>query len=93
MDAYAFIVGGILPYFAIFVFLTGMIYRFYSWVRAPQPGRMTLFPAPESTSRGVVAEALLFPSLFRGDKVLWSFSWIFHATLALVSLRIGPTAP
>jgi len=47
---------------------------------------MTLFPAADSTFRGVVAEALLFPSLFRGDRALWCFAWLFHATLALVFL-------
>ena len=54
----------------------------HSW----PPGKMTLFPAGDSTFRGVVAETLLFPSLFRGDKVLWAFAWLFHATLALVFL-------
>jgi nitrate reductase gamma subunit len=86
MNTFAFIVGGVLPYLTIFVFLFGMIYRFSNWFKAPQPGRMTLFPAPESTSGGVLAETLLFPSLFKGDRVLWSFSWIFHVTLALVFL-------
>lgn len=86
MDAFAFIVGGVLPYLTIVIFLVGMIYRFSSWFKTPQPGKMTLFPAPESASRSVLAEALLFPSLFKGDKMLWSFSWIFHATLALVFL-------
>jgi nitrate reductase gamma subunit len=45
---------------------------------------MTLFPAGDSTAKGVVAETFFFPSLFKGDKVLWSFSWVFHVTLALV---------
>ena len=86
MNAFAFIVGGVLPYLTIVVFLAGMIYRFSSWFKTPQPGKMTLFPAPESTSGSILAETLFFPSLFKGDKVLWSFSWIFHTTLALVLL-------
>ena len=86
MDAFAFIVGGVLPYLTILIFLIGMIYRFSSWFRTPQPGKMTLFPAPRSTTGGVLGEALLFPSLFKGDKMLWSFSWVFHVTLALVFL-------
>ena len=86
MNAFAFIVGGVLPYMAILIFLVGMAYRFASWIKAPQPGKMTIFPAPESSSGGVLAEALFFPRLFKGDRVLWAFSWIFHATLALVFL-------
>jgi nitrate reductase gamma subunit len=86
VNAFSFFVGGILPYLTILIFVIGMIYRFYSWAKTPQPGKMTLFPAPKSKAGGVLAEILLFPSLFRGDKVLWSFSWIFHVTLALVFL-------
>ena len=86
MSNLEFFVGGVLPYIAIVVFVVGMIYRFRVWIKTPQPGKMTLFPAQDSTFRGVLAESLLFPSLFRGDKVLWVFSWLFHATLALVFL-------
>ena len=86
MNIYALFIGGVLPYFAILVFLGGMIFRFYVWSKTPQPGKMTLFPAPSSTSGGVISEFFFFPSLFRGDKVLWFFSWVFHVTLALVFL-------
>ena len=61
-----------------------MGYRFWVWFKTPQPAKMTLFPAGGSTFRDVLAEALLFPSLFRGDRVLWCFAWFFHATLAMV---------
>ncbi|MHC4661848.1 MAG: respiratory nitrate reductase subunit gamma [Planctomycetota bacterium] len=86
MNTFAFIVAGVLPYVAVLVFLIGMTYRFYVWFKAPQPGKMALTPAPESTFRGVMAEALFFPSLFKGDKALWVFSWVFHVTLAFVFL-------
>jgi nitrate reductase gamma subunit len=86
VEVLAFFVGGILPYFVVIVFILGMVYRFYLWVKTPQPGRMTLFPAPDSLSGGVLAESLFFPSLFKGDRILWIFAWIFHATLALVFL-------
>lgn len=86
MNGYAWFVGGLLPYFAVVVFVAGMAYRLRAWAKTPQPGKMTLFPAPTSMARGVLAEALFFPSLFKGDRVLWTFSWLFHATLALVAL-------
>jgi len=86
VNTFAFIVGGVLPYLAISIFLVGMACRVYVWFKTPQPGKMTLFPAGNGTARGVLAETLFFPSLFRGDKVLWSFAWVFHATLTLVAL-------
>ncbi len=88
MNTFAFIVGAILPYVVVPAFIAGMSYRFYVWFKSPQPAKMTLFPAPakDATFREVLAEALLFPSLFRGDRVLWAFSWLFHVTLALVFL-------
>jgi nitrate reductase gamma subunit len=81
-----FIVGVILPYVVVPVFVAGMSYRFWTWFKSPQPAKLTLFPAGGSTFREVLAEVLLFPSLFRGDRVLWLFAWFFHATLALVFL-------
>jgi nitrate reductase gamma subunit len=86
VDSFSFIVGGFLPYVVVLVFLGGMAYRFRTWFKAPQPGKMTLFPAGGSTFREVMAETLFFPSLFKGDRVLWVFAWFFHITLALVFL-------
>jgi nitrate reductase gamma subunit len=31
-----------------------------------------------------VKEALLFRSLFRGDRMLWAIAWLFHVVLALI---------
>jgi nitrate reductase gamma subunit len=75
-----------MPGMALVVFLAGMITRFRIWIKTPQTGKMTLFPAPDSTAKAILAEAVFFPSLFRGDRVLWFFAWFFHATLALVFL-------
>jgi nitrate reductase gamma subunit len=78
---------GILPYIAVVLFLGGMIYRLRVWVKTPQPGALTLTPAPRpgaGTFFGVIKESFLFPGLFKGDKVLWVFAWIFHATLTLI---------
>lgn len=86
MSTIAFIVGVVMPFVAVIVFVAGMAYRFRAWFKTPQPGKMTLFPASQSPGRDVIAETLFFPSLFRGDRVLWLFAWLFHATLALVIL-------
>lgn len=87
MSAFQFLVGGILPYVAVVVFVVAMIHRINAWIKAPQPGKMTLTPAPKgSLASSVLAETFLFPSLFKGDKLLWAFSWIFHVSLALIAL-------
>jgi nitrate reductase gamma subunit len=84
MNTLSYFVLGILPYLAFVIFVIGIVFRFYTWKKTPQPGKMTLFPAGDSTAKGVLAETFFFPSLFKGDKTLWSFAWVFHATLALV---------
>lgn len=87
MSGFAFFVGGVLPYIAVLTFVGGMIYRLYIWKKTPQPGKMTLFPAPKGSMVGsIIKEVLFFPSLFRGDRTLWYMSWIFHAMVALVFL-------
>jgi nitrate reductase gamma subunit len=45
MDVLRFIVGGVLPYLAVAVFVGGMIHRIMVWRRLPSPP-ITLFPAP-----------------------------------------------
>lgn len=87
MNGFSIFVGGVLPYLAILVFVVGMIYRVRVWYKTPQPGKMTLFPAKEGdTLKQVLAETFFFPSLFKGDKTLWGFSWLFHVMLALIFL-------
>jgi nitrate reductase gamma subunit len=80
---FQYLVSAVLPYFAVAVFLVGALYRLVLWKRLPQPGTMTLFPSKGSGVAPLAKEALFFPSLFRGDRFLWSLAWIFHLTLAL----------
>jgi len=68
------------------VFVGGMAYRFYVWSSLKSPP-MTLFPAPadnRSTTVNTIQEAVLFKSLFRGDRVLWMLAWVFHVVLLLI---------
>lgn len=83
-----FFVVQILPYLAVVVFIAGMIWRFRTWKKLPAPS-MTLFPAPSDEAanvRNTVMEAFFFKSLFKGDRLLWVFAWVFHASLALILL-------
>ena len=38
-------------------------------------------------ARRVAREVVLFESLFRSNKWIWLFGWMFHVALALVLLR------
>lgn len=78
--------GWVLPYVAVAVFVLGMAYRLLAWANTPLPFKLTLFPVANTYSGAVadvVAEVVLFRSLWRGIKALWAGAWIFHAALAL----------
>ncbi len=86
MESVKLVVGVILPYVVLVVFLAGMIWRIRTWKKLAAPP-MTLFPAPPdeaANARNTAKEVLLFASLFKGDRLLWVFAWVFHAVLALV---------
>lgn len=87
MDVLRFVVGGILPYLALAVFLVAMGNRIRTWRKLPSPP-MTLFPAPppegKANTVNTMKEALFFPSLYKGDRALWVVAWGFHAILALI---------
>ncbi len=89
MGVLSMLVGGVLPYVSVTVFVVAMVYRIMSWRKLPSPA-MTLFPAPppegRSTAVNTVKEALLFRSLYRGDRTLWFPAWGFHVVLALIFL-------
>jgi nitrate reductase gamma subunit len=79
--------GQILPYIAVTVFIAGVTYRVMTWLKAPVPFQITLFPAPETPAGRAAAlakELLLFSSLRRGDTSLWFWAWIMPICLAMV---------
>ena len=77
------LVGAVLPYLAVMAFLAGVTHRLLTWQRLPQPGSLTLFPTKGSGLGPLAKEAMLFPSLRRGDGFLWALAWVFHVTLAV----------
>jgi nitrate reductase gamma subunit len=84
------VVYAFLFYFAALVLLAGLAYKIVQYARTPAPLKIPTTPAP-TTSGGValrmVREVVLFESLFKGNKWIWIFGWVFHFGLFLVTLR------
>src|SRR3989339_442498 len=79
-----------LLYTATITLIAGLAYRIYEYSRTPAPLVIPTTPAPINSS-GVVMrmarEVVLFESLFKSNKWIWVFGWLFHVGLALVLLR------
>ncbi|MDO8595311.1 MAG: respiratory nitrate reductase subunit gamma [Sulfuricaulis sp.] len=84
------IVFAILFYAATALLVGGVGYKIWSYARTPQPLKIPTMPAPR-TRAGValrmLKEVTLFESLFKANKWIWLFGWIFHCALLLVLLR------
>lgn len=77
-------------YAATAMLIGGLAYKIYAYARTPAPLKIPTGPAPK-TMTGVVMrmarEVVLFESLFKANKWIWLFGWIFHFALVLVLLR------
>jgi len=77
-------------YLATLLFLGGLGYRIYTYWNTPAPLKIPTMPAP-TTHRGVAfrifREVAFFESLFKSNKWIWIFGYIFHVAMALVVLR------
>jgi len=72
------------------VLVAGFARKIWQFAAAPAPLKIPTTPAP--VTRGGVAfrllrETILFESLFKANKWIWAFGWVFHAGLLLVLLR------
>lgn len=77
-------------YAATAMLAAGVARKIAEYARTPAPLKIPTTPAPR-TRAGVAArmarEVLLFESLFRANKWIWLFGWIFHVALLAVLLR------
>ncbi len=77
-------------YAAFIVLVGGIIYRVRQYSATPIPLKIPTTPAP-TTRGGVVLrmgrEVVFFESLFKSNKWIWLFGWVFHFALVLVLLR------
>ncbi len=80
----------VLFYAATTIIVFSLVYRIRLYAITPAPLRIPTPPAP-TTRAGVVLrlffEVALFNSLFKSNKWIWLFGWLFHAALLFVLLR------
>jgi len=80
----------VLFYLATAVFTVGLLYKIRLYARTPAPLKIPTTPAPVTRSGVVVRmakEVVFFESLFKSNKWIWLFGWVFHVALLLVLLR------
>jgi nitrate reductase gamma subunit len=84
------VVYAILFYAAALLLVIGVVRKIVMYSRTPAPLKIPTTPAP-LTKPGVAwritKEVTVFQSLFKSNKWIWLFGWVFHVALALVLLR------
>ena len=77
-------------YVAALLLVVGLAYKIYDYSRSPAPLKIPTTPAP-TTKKGVVyrmaKEVVVFESLFKSNKWIWLFGWLFHFGMLLVLVR------
>ncbi len=77
-------------YVAATILVGGLALRLWQYASTPAPLKVPTTPAPMTHAGAVfrvVREVTLFESLFKANKWIWLFGWVFHVSLALVLLR------
>jgi nitrate reductase gamma subunit len=76
-----------LLYAAAAIFLIGMGWRMWRWLRTPSPLIIVLTPGPKTSwgvARRLMEEMFGFHSLFKADWAFWIPAWLFHLSLVLL---------
>jgi nitrate reductase gamma subunit len=91
MDWFSFLVAGLMVYVAVFIFIVGLAWQVYRWVRAPKALLKTgVFPKPVSavaTGSRVVIDSFTFPQVMKVDRWMWASTLLFH--FALLGAFVG----
>jgi nitrate reductase gamma subunit len=84
------VVYAVLFYAATLLFVIGVGRKIVIYARTPAPLKIPTTPAP-LTKTGVAwriaKEVTVFQSLFKSNKWIWLFGWMFHVALFLVLAR------
>ncbi|MBC8211180.1 MAG: respiratory nitrate reductase subunit gamma [Gammaproteobacteria bacterium] len=80
----------LLFWLAAAVITLGLAFKIRQYWVTPAPLKIPTTPAP--TTRGgvvirMIEEVVVFKSLFKSNKWIWIFGWVFHFSLLLVLLR------
>jgi len=77
-------------YAATAILVIGVVRKIVQYAKTPAPLKIPTMPAPV-TQGGVVlrmaSEVVLFNSLFKSNKWIWIFGWMFHFALLLAFFR------
>lgn len=77
-------------YAATAILVIGVVRKIVQYAKTPAPLKIPTMPAPV-TQGGVVVrmatEIVLFNSLFKSNKWIWIFGWMFHFSLLLAFIR------
>ncbi len=77
-------------YAASAILFFGIVRKIVQYAKTPAPLKIPTMPAPV-TQGGVVvrmaSEVVLFNSLFKSNKWIWIFGWMFHLSLLLAFFR------
>ncbi|MBI3563164.1 MAG: respiratory nitrate reductase subunit gamma [Gammaproteobacteria bacterium] len=80
----------IMFYLAMLILFVGVTRKIIQYARTPAPLKIPTTPAP-TTKAGVVwrmiTEVVLFNSLFKANRWIWIFGWLFHFALLLAFFR------
>ncbi len=78
------VIYALLFYMATAIFVVGVTRKIFIFARTPQPLKIPTTPAP-TTRAGVwwrmTREVTVFESLFKSNKWIWLFGWVFHLCL------------
>jgi nitrate reductase gamma subunit len=81
---------GILFYIAGIILVVGLFVKIKQYATTPAPLKIPTTPAPVTTT-GVVwrmfTEVVFFNSLWKSNKWIWIFGWLFHFSLLLAFFR------
>ena len=81
---------GILLSLAFAVLVIGVVVKVRQYWSTPAPLKIATTPAPTTTGGVIIRmarELVFFESLFKSNKWIWLFGYLFHGAMALVLLR------
>jgi nitrate reductase gamma subunit len=86
MPAIEALIGRVLPFITLAVFVLGLIWRLRRWNRAAV-ANIALYPAASNRRdvfRKVLGEVAWFSSVRQDNRELWRKTWPFHLTLLVI---------